>query len=116
MNGNFQSWEEKNKGTIRLMGYIHLQDPYWTRTDIGKLVKANGKKNSYLDATLLIPSFVVVVVAISWAAPTAMEVPRLGVESELQPPAYARATATRDPSRVCNLHHSSRQSRIVITH
>src|SRR5512134_854213 len=42
-----------------------------------------------------------------------MEVPRLGVESELQPPAYARATATRDPSRVCNLHHSSRQRRIV---
>ena len=33
-----------------------------------------------------------------------MEVPRLGVESELQPLAYARATATRDPSRVCNLH------------
>uniref|UniRef100_A0A8D0R123 Serine/threonine kinase 31 n=1 Tax=Sus scrofa TaxID=9823 RepID=A0A8D0R123_PIG len=42
-----------------------------------------------------------------------MEVPRLGVESELQAPAYARATATRDPSHVCNLHHSSRQHRIV---
>ena len=42
-----------------------------------------------------------------------MEVPRLGVESELQPPAYTRATATRDPSHVCNLHHSSRQRRIV---
>ena len=42
-----------------------------------------------------------------------MEVPRLGVESELEPPAYARATATRDPSRVCNLHHSSGQRRIV---
>ena len=45
--------------------------------------------------------------------PRHMEVPRLGVELELQPPAYARATATRDPSRVCNLHHSSRQRRIV---
>uniref|UniRef100_A0A8D1BK53 2'-phosphotransferase n=2 Tax=Sus scrofa TaxID=9823 RepID=A0A8D1BK53_PIG len=42
-----------------------------------------------------------------------MEVPRLGVESELEPPAYARATATRDPSRICNLHHSSRQCQIV---
>ena len=40
-----------------------------------------------------------------------MEVPRLG--TELQPPAYARATATLDPSRVCNLHHSSRQRRII---
>ena len=45
--------------------------------------------------------------------PRHMEVPRLGVESELQPPAYTRATATRDPSRVCNLHHSSRQRRIL---
>ena len=38
-----------------------------------------------------------------------MEVPRLGVESQLQPLAYARATATPDPSQVCNLHHSSWQ-------
>ena len=42
-----------------------------------------------------------------------MEVPRLGVKSELQLPAYITATATRDPSRVCNLHHSSQQRRIV---
>ena len=41
------------------------------------------------------------------------EVPRLGVEWELQLPAYARATATQDLSRVSNLHHSSRQHRIV---
>ena len=34
-----------------------------------------------------------------------MEVPRLGVESELQLPAYA--TATPDLSRVFDLHHSS---------
>ena len=42
-----------------------------------------------------------------------MEVPRLGVESELQLLAYATATATQDPSHVCNLHHSSRQHRIL---
>ena len=30
-----------------------------------------------------------------------MEVPGLGVESELQLPAYATATATPDPSHVC---------------
>ena len=39
--------------------------------------------------------------------PRHIEVPRLGVESELQLPAYATATATKDPSRVCDLHHSS---------
>ena len=38
-----------------------------------------------------------------------MEVPRLGVESELWPLAYARATATRDPSLICSQHHSSQQ-------
>ena len=37
-----------------------------------------------------------------------MVVPRLGVESELQPPAYTTATAMQDPSCVCDLHHSSR--------
>ena len=35
-----------------------------------------------------------------------MVVPRLGVELELQLPAYATATATPDLSCVCNLHHS----------
>ena len=38
-----------------------------------------------------------------------MEVPRLGVELELQPPAYTSATATQDLSCICDLHHSSRQ-------
>ena len=38
-----------------------------------------------------------------------MEVPRLGVKSELQLPAYSTATATQDPSHVCNIHHSSQQ-------
>ena len=42
-----------------------------------------------------------------------MEVPRLGVQLELELPAYTRATATRDPSCVCDLHHSIRQHRIL---
>ena len=45
--------------------------------------------------------------------PWHMEVPRLGVESELPPPAYATATATRDPSRIFDLHHSSRHCRVL---
>ena len=36
-----------------------------------------------------------------------MEVPRLGVESELQLLDYTTATATWDPSHVCNLYRSS---------
>ena len=42
-----------------------------------------------------------------------MEVPRLGVESELLLPAYITAAATQNPSCICNLHHSSRQHRIL---
>ena len=42
-----------------------------------------------------------------------MEVPRLGVHSELQPPAYTTATATPDPSLVYNLHHSSQQCQVL---
>ena len=45
--------------------------------------------------------------------PRHMEVPRLGVQSELQLPAYTTATATPDLSRVCDLHHSSWQCRIL---
>ena len=42
-----------------------------------------------------------------------MQVPRLGVKSELQLPAYTTATATPDPSSVCDLHHSSQQCQIL---
>ena len=42
-----------------------------------------------------------------------MEVPELGVELELLPLAYAIATAMPDPSRVCDLHHSSQQCWIL---
>ena len=42
-----------------------------------------------------------------------MEVPRLRAESELQLPAYTTATAMQEPSRVCDLHHSSWQRWIV---
>ena len=41
------------------------------------------------------------------------EVPRPGVQLELWPPAYATATGTWDPSRICDLHHSSRQCWIL---
>ena len=42
-----------------------------------------------------------------------MEVPRLGVELELQLLVYTTATAMQDPSCVCDLHHSSWQCRIL---
>ena len=38
-----------------------------------------------------------------------VEVPGLGVESQLQLPTYTTATAMQDPSHVCDLHPSSQQ-------
>ena len=42
-----------------------------------------------------------------------MGVPRLGVESELQLWAYVTATATPDPRRICDPHHSSGKCQIL---
>ena len=42
-----------------------------------------------------------------------MELPRLGVELELQLLACATATVTPDLSHICNLHHSSWQCQIL---
>ena len=47
------------------------------------------------------------------AHPRHVEVLRLGVESELQLLAYTTATATWDPSCICDLHHSLWQSLIL---
>ena len=45
--------------------------------------------------------------------PRHMEVPRQGVELELQLPAYATGTVMWDLSHVFDLHHSSRQFGIL---
>ena len=41
-----------------------------------------------------------------------MEVPRLGVKSEVQLLAYTTAIAMLNPSRICKLHQSSPQCRL----
>ena len=47
------------------------------------------------------------------AHPQHMEVPRLGVESEVFLPAYTTATAMPDPSHICDLHCSPWQRQIL---
>ena len=41
-----------------------------------------------------------------------MEVPKLGVKSKLQLPAYTTDTAIPDPGRICNLPRSLQQHRL----
>ena len=45
--------------------------------------------------------------------PWHMESPRLGVKLELQLLAYTTAIVMKDPSHVCDLHHSSQQCQIL---
>ena len=42
--------------------------------------------------------------------PQHIEVPSLGVKSELKLPAHTTAIAERDPNHICDLYHSSRQT------
>ena len=41
-----------------------------------------------------------------------MEIPRLGIQLEMQPMAYTTVTAMWDLSHVCDLQHTSRQCQI----
>ena len=45
--------------------------------------------------------------------PRHMEVPRLGLQSELCLPAYSTATAMWDLSRICDLHQTPPQRQIL---
>ena len=45
--------------------------------------------------------------------PWYMDIPRRWVKLELQLLAYTPATTTRDPSRICDLYHSSQQHWIL---
>ena len=47
--------------------------------------------------------------------PWHMEIPKLGVESELQLLAYATARAMADLSHVCDPHHSLQPCRILLS-
>ena len=48
--------------------------------------------------------------------PWHMEVPKLGLESELQLLAYAKATEIRDQSHVCDLHTTGHGNAGSLTH
>ena len=73
-------------------------------------VLSRGTFNLQLFCKLLF--FVCLFVFFLGSHPWHMEVPSLGTE-ELQVSAYTTATATPDPSRVCDLHHGSWQCWIL---
>ena len=94
--------------------------PYWALTSgliifLPHLVLALLLLRLRIIFPILIHSFFKLFFFFGFLGLRHMEVPRLGVESELHLPSYATATATRDLSRVCDLHHSSSNAR-SLTH
>ena len=71
-----------------------------------------GKQNSLMLISSCI-LFYFIFCHLSFLGLHPYEFPRLGLESELQLSAYATATATGDPSFVCDLPHSSQQHWIL---
>ena len=70
---------------------------------------AINKNASYSICQLYLIKWLLIYFCFLGPQPQHMEVPRLGVRSELWLPAYTTATATSDLSCVCDLHHSSQQ-------
>ena len=109
---NFYKTDRKAAEFVMLIRLQHCKGMCSSRT-VQKAAFETGLYFSKRNAVLLFIVIIIVVVVFLGPHPRHMEVPRLGVEQELQLPAYARATATQGPSRVCDLHHSSRHRRIV---
>ena len=63
--------------------------------------------SAYWDKAIFYFIFVYLFIYFFRAALWHMKFPRLGVESELPPLAYATATAMPDLSHICKLHHSA---------
>ena len=104
---------------------IPTEDPsrgFLLRLGLEKKLTKNFQADSETWSVCLWPIdraffFVCLFVFLSFLGPLLrhMEVPRLGVKSELWLPASTRATATWDLSCVCDLHHSPWQRRIPLS-
>jgi len=81
--------------------------PVVTLQTTGSLKRASILFYFYLFTYL--PIYLFIYFAFLWPYLQHMEVPRLGVELELQLLASTAATTTQDLSCVCDLHHSPRQ-------
>ena len=90
-------------------GYWQWTQEEGTEYQVAGSAKASEKQVIHLFYLFL---FYFCIFVFSGPHPWHMEVPRLGVQSELQRPVYATATAMWDPSLVYNPHHSSQHCQI----
>ena len=89
-----------------------LRTGNWTRnvTETSWIINPPSHRGNSSPSIIIVFCFVLFFLGLY---PWHMEVPRLGVESELELLAYATATATQDLSHICNLYHSSWQCWIL---
>ena len=85
--------------------------PNDTRAKAEKLLYSNRRIYTFICPFVFL--FVCLFVCFLGLHPQHMEVPSLGVKSELQLPANATVTATQDPTHICDLHHSLWQCQIL---
>ena len=92
LSGWALSWESQTYGEIwRMLEFSILREPRdW--------ILKYGKRSLFFPLVFFLGLHV-------WH----VEIPRLGVESELQLPGYTTAIAMQDPSHIFNLYHSSWQ-------
>ena len=99
---------------MSLLGYLHEKDRWICGFKINWVIWEfhYHLSSSSLRMVSLVALFFIFIFCFLGLHPWHMEVPKLGVEWELQLLAYTTVTATQDSSHVCNLHHSSPQSQI----
>ena len=103
--GSYSSNSTPSLGTS-----ICFRRPQKRQKDKKKKKKEFAKRIGFMLCVLVLCFYLFVVFLGPY--PQCMEVPRVGVESEQQLPAYTTASATPDPSHICDLHHSSWQCQI----
>ena len=102
-------WKGFSPAPLLLEGVLHLSLPHQKLSKDVEIVMQCGNHVDCVYERLFI-FFIFVFLSFLGLHPQHMELPRLGVESELQMPAYA--TAMQDLSCLHDLHHSSWQCRI----
>ena len=105
-------WPWRRPVAKALIRSIARKPPYVVGAALEKAKRPKKKAKSQL---IYILGFCFVCFVFVFLGPNLqhMEVPRLVVKLKLQLPDNTTATAMPDPSCVCNLHHSSRQHRIL---
>ena len=96
----------KEKFCFSFLSYLYkMMDIYW--------IYCGNHFTMYVGQIIILYIYLFIYLFILGLHLKHMEVPRLGIESQMKMPAYATATATPDPSHICDLYCSLQQYQIL---